>query len=158
MRLILLVACLVLAVQSAHAAGRLAEVLVIDRDSGVPLRTYYHRGEYRVAGNPGARYAIEIRNTLHERVLAVTSPPAANDFSWRISAAASVIVAGFATLLAWHLHAPTRAAQCPSPTRPGTGCSCVCSQQRDTELSVGRGGRIGKSRTRGSTPAQRSQH
>jgi hypothetical protein len=95
MRLILLVACLVLAVQSAHAAGRLAEVLVIDRDSGVPLRTYYHRGEYRVAGNPGARYAIEIRNTLHERVLAVTSPPAANDFSWRISAAASVIVAGF---------------------------------------------------------------
>ena len=73
MRLILLMACLVLAVQSAHAAGRLAEVLVIDRDSGVPLRTYYHRGEYWVAGNPGARYAIEIRNTLHERVLAVTS-------------------------------------------------------------------------------------
>ena len=32
----------------------------------------------------------------------------ANDFGWRISAAASVIVAGFATLLAWHLHAPTR--------------------------------------------------
>jgi hypothetical protein len=73
MRLILPVACLVLAVQSAHAAGRLAEVLVIDRDSGVPLRTYYHRGEYWVAGKPGARYAIEIRNTLHERVLAVTS-------------------------------------------------------------------------------------
>jgi len=39
----------------------------------VPLRTYYHRGEYWVAGNPGARYAIEIRNTLHQRVLAVTS-------------------------------------------------------------------------------------
>jgi len=33
---------------------------------------------------------------------------AANDSSWRISAAASVIVGGFATLLAWHLHAPTR--------------------------------------------------
>lgn len=73
MRLILPVACLVLTFQSAHAAGRLAEVLVIDRDSGVPLRTYYHRGEYWVAGNPGARYAIEIRNTLHQRVLAVTS-------------------------------------------------------------------------------------
>ena len=73
MRLILVVACLVLATQSAHAAGRVAEVLVIDRDSGTPLRTYYHRGEYWVAGNPGARYAIEIRNTLHERVLAVTS-------------------------------------------------------------------------------------
>jgi hypothetical protein len=33
--------------------------------------------------------------------------PAANDVSWRMGAAASVIVAGFATLLAWHLHAPT---------------------------------------------------
>jgi hypothetical protein len=73
MRLILVVACLVVAIQSAHAAGRLAEVLVIDRDSGTPLRTYYHRGEYWVAGNPGARYAIEIRNTLHQRVLAVAS-------------------------------------------------------------------------------------
>jgi len=37
--------------------------------------------------------------------------PAASDFSWRISAAASVIVAGFATLLAWHLHTPTRVAE-----------------------------------------------
>ena len=78
MRLILAVACLVLAVQSAHAAGRLAEVLVIDRDSGRPLRTYYHRGEYWVAGNPGARYAIEIRNTLHERILAVSSVDGVN--------------------------------------------------------------------------------
>ena len=34
--------------------------------------------------------------------------PAAIAFGWRVSAAASVIVAGFATLLAWHLHAPTR--------------------------------------------------
>jgi len=73
MRHILVVAWLALAAQSAHAAGRLAEVLVIDRDSGTPLRTYYHRGEYWVAGNPGARYAIEIRNTLHQRLLAVTS-------------------------------------------------------------------------------------
>ncbi len=73
MRPILVVACLVLLPQSAHAAGRLAEVLVIDRDSGAPLPTYYHRGEYWVAGRPGARYAIEIRNTLHERLLAVAS-------------------------------------------------------------------------------------
>ena len=58
MRLILAVACLALAVQSTHAAGRLAEVLVIDRDSGMPIRTYYHHGEYWVAGNPAGRYAI----------------------------------------------------------------------------------------------------
>src|SRR5215472_12590822 len=73
MRHILVVAWLALADQSAHAVGRLAEVLVIDRDSGTPLPTYYHRGEYWVAGKPGARYAIEIRNTLQERLLAVTS-------------------------------------------------------------------------------------
>ena len=73
MRHILILAWLAVATQSAQAAGRLAEVLVIDRDSGTPLRTYYHRGEYWVAGNPGARYAIEIRNTLHQRLLAVTS-------------------------------------------------------------------------------------
>jgi hypothetical protein len=44
--------------------------------------------------------------------------PAASDFSWRISAAASVIVAGFATLLAWHLHAPTRVAERESNPLP----------------------------------------
>ena len=73
MRHILVAVCLLLLTPRAHAAGRLAEVLVIDRDSGMPLRTYYHRGEYWVAGKPGARYAIEIRNTLRERILAVAS-------------------------------------------------------------------------------------
>jgi hypothetical protein len=57
----------------AHAVGRLADVSVIDRDSGYALATHYYRGEYWVAGSPGARYAIEIRNRLGERVLAVTS-------------------------------------------------------------------------------------
>jgi hypothetical protein len=73
MRSIFALTCLVLFNQSAYAAGRLAEVLLVDRDSGAPLRTYYHHGEYWVAGKPGARYAIEIRNTMHERLLAVTS-------------------------------------------------------------------------------------
>jgi hypothetical protein len=57
----------------AHAVGRLADVSVIDRDSGCALAAHYYRGEYWVAGSPGARYAIEIRNRLGERVLAVTS-------------------------------------------------------------------------------------
>jgi hypothetical protein len=77
-RHILAVTCLILLTQPAHAAGRLAEVLIVDRDSGAPLPTYYHRGEYWVAGKPGARYAIEIRNTLHERLLAVTSVDGVN--------------------------------------------------------------------------------
>jgi Ankyrin repeats (3 copies) len=43
--------------------------------------------------------------------------PAANDVSWRLTAAASVIVAGFATVLAWHFHRPTALpAQEPNPT------------------------------------------
>jgi len=58
---------------SAHSAGRLAEVAIVDRDSGVRLQAYYHRGEYWVAGEPGARYAILITNRLGERLLAVTS-------------------------------------------------------------------------------------
>ena len=78
MRSFLALTCLLLSAQSAQAAGRLAEVLVVDRNSGQPLRTYYHRGEYWVAGTPGARYGIEIRNTLHERLLAVTSVDGVN--------------------------------------------------------------------------------
>jgi hypothetical protein len=34
---------------------------------------YHSRGEYWVAGAPGARYAIAVRNKLGERVMAVTS-------------------------------------------------------------------------------------
>ena len=78
MRHMLVLACLLLLAESAQAAGRLAEVRVVDRDSGLPLRTYYHRGEYWVAGKPGARYAVEIRNTLHQRLLAVTSVDGVN--------------------------------------------------------------------------------
>jgi len=62
----------------AHAVGRLAEVSIIDRDSGCVLSTHYYRGEYWVAGSPGARYAISIRNRLGERVLAVTSVDGVN--------------------------------------------------------------------------------
>jgi hypothetical protein len=62
----------------AHAVGGMADVAVIDRDSGAVLSPYYYRGEYWVAGTPGARYAIEIRNRLGERVLAVTSVDGVN--------------------------------------------------------------------------------
>ena len=72
-----LTACAVLlgsiAAIRAFAAGRLAEVAVVDRDTGEHLAAYYHRGEYWVAGEPGAHYAIYVRNRLGERLLAVTS-------------------------------------------------------------------------------------
>ncbi|HLW22913.1 MAG TPA: hypothetical protein VKT22_00980 [Steroidobacteraceae bacterium] len=57
----------------AQAVGRMADVTLIDRDSGAVLTPYYYRGEYWVAGTPGARYAIHIRNRGGERLLAVTS-------------------------------------------------------------------------------------
>lgn len=62
----------------AQVMGGIAEVTIIDRDSGAVLSPHFYRGEYWVAGKPGARYAIEIRNRLGERLLAVTSVDGVN--------------------------------------------------------------------------------
>jgi hypothetical protein len=77
-----LLACSALAAAGdALALGSLANVTIIDRDSGAALSTYYYRGDYWVAGNPGSRYAIEIRNCTPGRVLAVTSVDGVNVLS-----------------------------------------------------------------------------
>jgi hypothetical protein len=65
----------------AHAAGRLADVQIIDRDSGGVLPMYRSRGEYWVAGRPGARYSIMIQNHRGERILAVTAVDGINVIS-----------------------------------------------------------------------------
>ena len=65
----------------ARAFGSLAEVAIVDRDSGTILPAHYYRGEYWVAGKPGARYAIEVCNRLGERLLAVTSVDGVNVLS-----------------------------------------------------------------------------
>jgi hypothetical protein len=57
----------------ALAVGSLADVSVTDRDTGETLTVYRHRGDYWVAGRPGARYAINIRNQGSTRLMAVTS-------------------------------------------------------------------------------------
>lgn len=62
-------------------ARGIADVEIIDRDDGTSLRPHLYRGEYWVAGRPGARYAIEIRNRLGERLLAVTSVDGVNAVS-----------------------------------------------------------------------------
>ncbi len=62
----------------AHAVGRLADVEIVDRATGTVLEPHYYRGEYWVAGTPGARYAISIRNHLGERLLAVTAVDGVN--------------------------------------------------------------------------------
>jgi hypothetical protein len=65
----------------ALAVGSIANVTIIDRDSGATLEAHYFRGAYWVAGAPGARYAIEIRNCSGGRLLAVTSVDGVNVIS-----------------------------------------------------------------------------
>lgn len=62
----------------ALAVGRLADVTVTDRSTGATLPVHWYRGEYWVAGVPGAKYAIDIRNASGRRVLAVTSVDGVN--------------------------------------------------------------------------------
>jgi hypothetical protein len=71
---------------AAHALGSLAAVTLVDRDSGLAIPTHYYRGEYWVAGTPGARYAIEIRNDGGGRVLAVTAVDGVNVVSGETAA------------------------------------------------------------------------
>jgi hypothetical protein len=61
-----------------QSIGGMAGVAIIDRDTGAALTPHYYHGSYWVAGKPGARYAIEIRNRLGERLLAVTSVDGVN--------------------------------------------------------------------------------
>jgi hypothetical protein len=65
----------------ALAVGSIANVTIIDRDSGATLEAHYFHGEYWVAGAPGARYAIDIRNGSGGRLLAVTSVDGINVIS-----------------------------------------------------------------------------
>jgi hypothetical protein len=64
-----------------RAAGGLADVQIIDRDTGGVLPMYRSHGEYWVAGRPGARYSILIQNHRGERILAVTAVDGINVIS-----------------------------------------------------------------------------
>ena len=66
---------------NAHAAGRLADVQVIDRETGGALPMYRSHGEFWVAGRPGVRYSIVIQNHRSERLLAVTAVDGVNVIS-----------------------------------------------------------------------------
>ena len=71
---------------NAWSVGSLASVEVLNRDSGETLPVYRHHGEYWVAGTPGARYAVVVRNLRGERVLAVTSVDGVNVISGETAA------------------------------------------------------------------------
>ena len=81
-----LAALLALTSLPAQAIGRLADVTIVDRDTGATLPVHYAKGEYWVAGRPGARYAITVRNRLGERVLAVPSVDGVNVLSGETAA------------------------------------------------------------------------
>jgi hypothetical protein len=66
--------------------GSLADLSIVDRDSGDVLHSYIHHGEYWVAGRPGARYAVEVRNHLDERLLVVMSVDGINVVSGETAA------------------------------------------------------------------------
>lgn len=76
-----LTAITLLGVLPAHALGRVSDVQLIDRETGGTLPVYRHRGEYWVAGQPGARYAIAIHNKQRGRVLGVVSVDGINAIS-----------------------------------------------------------------------------
>jgi hypothetical protein len=66
---------------ATQSVGHVADVSIIDRHTGQALPMYHHGGEYWVAGQPGAKYAIQIRNSRGPRVLAVTSVDGLNVLS-----------------------------------------------------------------------------
>jgi pyruvate/2-oxoglutarate dehydrogenase complex dihydrolipoamide acyltransferase (E2) component len=59
-------------------AGTLGDLAVVDISTGERLTVYQHGGRHYVAGAPGRRYAVEVRNRTEGRVLAVVSVDGVN--------------------------------------------------------------------------------
>jgi len=63
------------------ARGNLAQIEVVDRTNGTTLPVYWYRGERWIAGTPGHRYAISVRNRSGGRVLTVIAVDGVNAVS-----------------------------------------------------------------------------
>jgi hypothetical protein len=61
----------------AHAGG-LLDLEIINRATGEVLTPYRHTGQDFVAGNPGDRYAVRLRNRTGQRLLVVLSVDGVN--------------------------------------------------------------------------------
>lgn len=66
------------ATEAAASHPPLATLEVVDRDSGLALPPYPHGGRRYIAGHPGARYALRVRNLSAARVLVVLSVDGVN--------------------------------------------------------------------------------
>jgi len=69
----------------ARADGRL-QIDIVERASGRVLPSWQHDGRRYVAGEPGARYLVRVRNTTPRRLLAVVSVDGINVLSGETAA------------------------------------------------------------------------
>lgn len=67
-------------------AGALVDISVIDRSSGQTLEVYRHHGRLYVAGTPGNRYAVLLRNKSAGRLMTVVSVDGINALSGQTAA------------------------------------------------------------------------
>src|SRR5690606_9019415 len=82
MRRLLTALALLVASSTAPAfAGKYVDVEIIDRDTGRIATPHAYRGQHWIAGTPGNRYAVRLRNLTGERVLAVLSVDGVNAVS-----------------------------------------------------------------------------
>ena len=65
----------------AHAVGQLIDVQVVDRNTGETLTPTYYKGEWWIAGKPGARYGVTILSRNPQRTLNVISVDGVNAIS-----------------------------------------------------------------------------
>ena len=70
-----------LSISAFARAGSLIDLKIVDRDSGAVLTPHYSEGKYYVAGIPGHRYGVQMRNRTNARVLAVVSVDGVNAIS-----------------------------------------------------------------------------
>lgn len=78
--------CLTACVGIANA-GTLIDVGVTDRNTGEKLEVYRHQGRLYVAGTPGNRYAVNLRNRSGGRLLTVVSVDGINALNGQTAAA-----------------------------------------------------------------------
>ena len=87
----------------AAEAALVADLAIVNRSTGERLPTYRHGGKLYVAGRPGDRYALELRNRTGERLLAVVSVDGVNVVSGETASASQrgyVLGAGESTEIA----------------------------------------------------------
>ena len=77
--------CLAACVSIADA-GTLVDVSVTDRTTGERLEVYRHQGRLYVAGKPGNRYAVHLRNKSGGRLLTVISVDGVNALNGQTAA------------------------------------------------------------------------